>query len=277
MSGDEVLTAVEAALVARFGDGPARASVSFVGVERVEVLRWRDGGMAQLATLGASRHPMHSPDSMHVDPVRGPRVELLTRIRDGSGPSSDAVVRSLAILAASPSVEGIVLRSGATMDLGTPIAPGSSCTGFILAGPILDADRTEDSADAEGAAPADALPAPDAQATGEASAPTVTSAPGSLLDSLSGVADLHLGTLDMSAFEADVTSADGLDLESEDVVVTGVHGVDPVVLLQAIPVTGAELAWARARGVPALQERFLISGTDLSDLGRQAVTFEGPV
>jgi hypothetical protein len=272
MSGDEVLTAVEAALVARFGDGPARASVSFVGVERVEVLRWRDGGMAQLATLGASRHPMHSPDAMHVDPVRGPRVELLTRIRDGSGPSSDAVVRSLAIVAASPSVEGIVLRSGATMDLGTPIAPGSSCTGFVLAGPILDADRADDPAQTDGAADtaADTVDTDVGSTTGK-------SAPGSLLDSLSGVADLQLGTLDMSAFEADVISADGLDLDSEDVVVTGVHGVDPVVLLQAIPVTGAELAWARARGVPALQERFLLSGTDLSDLGRQAVTFEGPV
>ncbi|MDR1998572.1 MAG: suppressor of fused domain protein [Frankiaceae bacterium] len=131
MPGDEVLRAVEAALIQRFGATPARASVSFVGLERLEVLRWRSGAIAWLATLGASRHPMSAGDSMHVDPVRGPRAEILVRVRDDGGASA-ALVRAMAVVAASPAVESMVLRPDATIDLGAALGPGSRCTGFLL-------------------------------------------------------------------------------------------------------------------------------------------------
>lgn len=132
MLGDDVLAAVEAALIDRFGPGPARASVSFLGVERVEVLRWRSGDIAQLATLGAARHPMSGGESMHVDPVRGPRAEILVRVRDDNGSASAALVRAMTVVAAAPSVESIVLRPDSTIDLGTTVMPGSRCTGFLI-------------------------------------------------------------------------------------------------------------------------------------------------
>ena len=219
MSGDQVVAAVEAALLERFGPDPARASVSFVGVERIEVLRWRDGDVAQLSTLGASRHPMSDPTAMHVDDVAGPRAEILVRVRDGrSRPAlSDGLVRALAILAATPAVEGIVLKPESTVDLGEPVTPGSTCTGFVL--------RT---------------------ALGEAA------------DTGAGWRDDETAVLG-SAFIA-----------------TEVPGTEPVALLEAIPVTATELAWARAKGVPALRERLAIAGTDLSDVQRRAVSLADP-
>lgn len=215
MSADQVIAAVEAALLQRFGPDPARASVSFVGVERIEVLRWRHGDVAQLSTLGASRHPMSDPTAVHADPTAGPRAEILVRVRDRvrSGPSlSDGMVRSLAILAATPSVEGIVLKPESTVDLGEPVTPGSTCTGFVLRLALGQAADT-------GAAFAD------------------------------GSAVLHTAMID-----------------------TEVPGVDPVALLEAVPVTPTELAWARAKGVPALRERLAIAGVDLSDVRRRAVS-----
>jgi hypothetical protein len=130
--GDDVLAAVEAALLGRFGSDPARASVSFLGVERVDVLRWRTSGSTVLATLGASRHPMGGTESMHVEPVLGPRAELVLRVRETNQVSADPLVRPLAVLAASPAVEGVVLRSESTFDLGSPLVPRSACTGFLL-------------------------------------------------------------------------------------------------------------------------------------------------
>jgi hypothetical protein len=132
---DDVLGEVEAALLRRLGAEPARAAVSFVGVERIEVLRWREGDVTYLCTLGASRHPMNDPQAVHVDTIGGPRVELLVRIRERASGSSDSLVRSLAVLAATPAVEGLVLRPDATIDLGEPLVPGSACTGFVLSGP----------------------------------------------------------------------------------------------------------------------------------------------
>ena len=42
------------------------------------------------------------------------------------------VWRRLAVLAAAPSVEGIVHRAGATLDIGEALAPGSRCTGVVV-------------------------------------------------------------------------------------------------------------------------------------------------
>lgn len=157
MLGDDVLAAVEAALIDRFGPGPARASVSFLGVERVEVLRWRAGAISQLATVGAARHPMSGGESMHVDPVRGPRAEILVRVRDDDGSASAALVRAMTVVAAAPAVESIVLRPDSTVDLGSPIVPGSRCVGFLI-GPSDAADVDSGVADVEPVALLEAWP-----------------------------------------------------------------------------------------------------------------------
>ena len=45
----------------------------------------------------------------------------------------------------------------------------------------------------------------------------------------------------------------------------------PVALLEALPVTSAELAWCRVRGSRALRDRWAAEGTDLLDLTRGSV------
>ena len=62
------------------------------------------------------------------DPVRGPRAELVVALRGGV----DGVLRSLAVLAATPAVEGLVLQPDALVDLGTPLWEGSVFTAVLL-------------------------------------------------------------------------------------------------------------------------------------------------
>src|SRR4051794_34828311 len=105
MPHDEVLSAVEARLISTLGEPDARASVTFLGTDRIEVLRFRTGeGLVRYATLGMSAAPMGDPTSAVADPVRGPRAELLLTVRGGR----DEVLRPLATLGASPQVEGLV-------------------------------------------------------------------------------------------------------------------------------------------------------------------------
>jgi hypothetical protein len=97
MSLDEVLVAVEARLISTFGEPDARAAVTFVGADRIEVLRFRaEEGLVRYATLGMSGSPMADPTAVVADPVRGPRAELLLTVRGGR----DEVLRPLATLAA---------------------------------------------------------------------------------------------------------------------------------------------------------------------------------
>src|SRR5437764_13038837 len=73
----DVLTAVEAALVDHFGHRPARASVSFVGVDPIEVLRFEPiPGERAYVSLGMARHPMTGA-AASVLAENGPRAELL--------------------------------------------------------------------------------------------------------------------------------------------------------------------------------------------------------
>ena len=88
-------------------------------------------GLVRYATVGVSRRPMHPPTAAVADPVRGPRSELLLSLR----PGRDDVLRSLAVLAASPDVEGIVLVAGATLDLQTPLWPGAGVSAVLLGEP----------------------------------------------------------------------------------------------------------------------------------------------
>jgi hypothetical protein len=127
-----VLAAVEAALIDHFGAPPQRASVSFVGVEPIEVLRFEPiPGERAYVSLGMARHPMSSADAV-LRPADGPRAELMLHLRDPADEHAD-VWRRLAVLAAAPSVEGVVYRAGMSVDLGEPLVAGAVTTGGLVA------------------------------------------------------------------------------------------------------------------------------------------------
>ena len=89
------------------------------------------GGLVRYATLGMSRSPLPDPRATAVDPVEGPRAELLLSVR---GPRDD-VLRAMAVLAASPFVEGAVVVPGASLDLGEPLWPGAPFAAVLVAEP----------------------------------------------------------------------------------------------------------------------------------------------
>ena len=125
------LDAVDAALTAHFAHRPLRASVSFVGVDPIEVLRFEPiPGERAYVSLGMSRRPMTGADAdiMNAD---GPRAELMLHLRDEQDAFAE-VWRQVAVLAAAPAVEGVVYRAGMTVDLGRPLATGSGCTGAVV-------------------------------------------------------------------------------------------------------------------------------------------------
>lgn len=101
------------------GAEPDSASVTFLGTEPIEVLRFRGGGLVHYVSLGCSRHPMTDPAEVVVDPLRGPRAEIVLRLRD-PGPVT-GIARSVAVLAATPAVDGVVLVPDALIDLGSPL------------------------------------------------------------------------------------------------------------------------------------------------------------
>jgi len=192
VSSDPIVDAVEAAVVAHFGHTPQRASVSFLGVDPIEILRFEPiPGERAYLSLGMSRHPMTSAAEA-VQSVDGPRAELMLHLLDPTDEHAD-VWRTLALLAASPAVEGVVYTDGMTVEVGEPLAPGSACVGVI-------------------------------------------------------VVDSPLAP-----------------------VAAGDHEIR---VLQAIPATSTELAWARVRGSAALRERWAERGTDLLDLARRPVALD---
>jgi hypothetical protein len=119
------LDRVRAHLDAHFEQAePDVASVTFLGAEAVDVLRYRSGaagtdGLVHYVSLGCSRHPMVDPAAVVADPDRGPRAEVVLRLRN-PGPVT-GLARSVAVVAASPTVEGVVLTPDALVDLGTPL------------------------------------------------------------------------------------------------------------------------------------------------------------
>jgi len=131
------LELAEASFRDHFGHHPVRASVSFLGVEPIEVLRFEPipDEWAYL-TLGMSRRPMTAADAM-VQAEDGPRAELMLHVRQ-SGGQFDDVWRQLAVLAAAPAVEGVVYVPDMTVDLGQPFAAGSRCVGGVITESVLD-------------------------------------------------------------------------------------------------------------------------------------------
>ncbi len=127
------------------GEPDARASVTFLGTNRIEVLRFADrggdegnggygGGIVRYVTLGMSAQPMTDPTAALADPVKGPRAELVLSVRAGLA-DTDKVLRPLAVLAASPQVEGVVVAPGASLDVGEPLWPGAPFTSVLVAEP----------------------------------------------------------------------------------------------------------------------------------------------
>ncbi|MFG2193009.1 suppressor of fused domain protein [Streptomyces sp. NPDC048639] len=132
----DVLGLVEARLLTALGEPDGRAAVTFLGTDRIEILRFSDvsgdGAVVRYATLGMSAQPMTDPTAALADPVRGPRAELLLSVRAGSA-ETDRVLRSLAVLAAAPQVEGVVVAPGASLDLGEPLWPEAQFTSVLVA------------------------------------------------------------------------------------------------------------------------------------------------
>lgn len=187
---NDVIARVEAALVAHFGQQPQRASVSFVGVEPIDVLRFEPiPGERAYVSSGMSRRPMVGADEM-IRTADGPRAELMLHLQDPADRFVD-VWKRVALLAASPAVEGVVYTPGMTVEIGEPLAIGSRCVGVVI---------TES-------------PIPDI-------------------------------------------------------------GDDRVAVLQAVPATSTELAWARVHGGATLLERWRDNGTDLTDLLRPPVALD---
>ncbi|MFI6942181.1 suppressor of fused domain protein [Streptomyces sp. NPDC050418] len=135
----DVLALVEARLRMALGEPDARAAVTFLGTDRIEVLRFTDvsaegGAVVRYATLGMSAAPMGDPTATLADPVRGPRAELILSVRGGRA-DTDKALRPLAVLAASPQVEGVVVAPGASLDTGEPLWPGAPFTSVLVAEP----------------------------------------------------------------------------------------------------------------------------------------------
>ncbi|MEV0776172.1 suppressor of fused domain protein [Streptomyces sp. NPDC050433] len=138
----EVLSLVEARLRTALGEPDARAAMTFVGTDRVEVLRFLDAGdldepaessaVVRYATLGMSARPMADPTVVVPDPQRGPRAELVLSVRAGLA-DTDKVLRPLAVLAASPQVEGLVVSAGASLEVGEPLWPGAPFSSVLVA------------------------------------------------------------------------------------------------------------------------------------------------
>jgi Suppressor of fused protein (SUFU) len=144
----DVLAEVRAHLREHFARGgitaePDEASVTFRGTERIDVLRFGpdDDGVSHYVSLGCSRHPMFEPTEMVTDALHGPRAEVVVALR---GPSPAGLARSLAILAAAPAVEGLILEPDALIDLETPlwdlpsVPGGAPFTAFLLGDSDID-------------------------------------------------------------------------------------------------------------------------------------------
>jgi hypothetical protein len=122
----QILARVRAHLRAHFSEAVLRAepdvaSVTFLGAEPIEVLRFIPGadGVVHYVSLGCSRHPMTDPTAIVADPQRGPRAEVVLRLRNPGLISR--LAHSLAIVAATPAVDGVVLTEDALIDLGSPL------------------------------------------------------------------------------------------------------------------------------------------------------------
>ncbi|WP_197381959.1 suppressor of fused domain protein [Mycolicibacterium mengxianglii] len=133
----QILTEVRAHLRGHFAAAgitaePDSASVTFLGVERIEVLRFGPDpdGVIHYVSLGCSRHPMGDPSELAADPLHGPRAEVVVSLR-ASAPTP-GLGRAVAVLAATPAVDGVVLQPDALIDLGAKLWDGAKVSAVVL-------------------------------------------------------------------------------------------------------------------------------------------------
>ncbi|BBZ29844.1 hypothetical protein MMAD_41390 [Mycolicibacterium madagascariense] len=138
----DVLAEVRARLRRHFGRAgvaaePVAASVTFLGADPIEVLRFGPDadGTYHHVSLGCSRYPMLDPTAMVVDASSGPRAEVVVSLR---GPTPTGLARSIAVVAATPAVEGLVLVPDALVDLETPLWDGAPFTAMLLGPSDID-------------------------------------------------------------------------------------------------------------------------------------------
>lgn len=138
----DVPAAVRAHLLEHFArhgidSEPDEANVTFLGTETIDVLRFGPDpdGVVHYVSLGCSRHPMFDPTEMVTDALHGPRAEVTVALR---GPSPRGLHRAIAIVAAAPAVEGLVLAPDALIDLETPLWESSPFTAFLLSDSTID-------------------------------------------------------------------------------------------------------------------------------------------
>ena len=136
----DVLADVRARLREHFDrmgvDGePVVASVTFLGAESIDVLRFGPDldGTNHYVSLGCSRHPMLDPTDLVVGSESGPRAEVMVSLR---GPTPNGLARSIAVVAAAPVVEGLVLVPDALVDLETPLWVMPSTDRSAAAAPV---------------------------------------------------------------------------------------------------------------------------------------------
>ena len=110
---------------------PSVASVTFLGADSIDVLRFGPDadGTYHHVSLGCSRYPMLDPTAMVIDSLHGPRAEVVVSLL---GPTPSGLARSIAIVAAAPAVEGLVLAPDALVDLETPLWEAAPFTAVLL-------------------------------------------------------------------------------------------------------------------------------------------------
>lgn len=116
------MTDVRAHLRAHFAAGePDAASVTFVGLQPIDVLRFGSDseGVSHYASVGGSRHAEGTP------------AEVVISLRTGAHPPG--LARSVAVVAAAPAIEGLVLMPDALVDLGQPLWKSAPFTAVLLA------------------------------------------------------------------------------------------------------------------------------------------------
>lgn len=140
----DVLGGVRAHLAKQFAADcvvgePQSANVTFLGVEPIEVVRFgpTPTGVVHHVSLGCSRYPMHDPAGLDVDPIRGPRAEVVVSLKPSS--AMTGLARTVAVLAATPAVEGVVLCPDALVDLGQPLWQNAPFTAFLLSRSDIEA------------------------------------------------------------------------------------------------------------------------------------------
>ena len=114
----DVLTEVRARLDEHFTAEPISASVTFLGAEAIDVLRYGPAGdgVHRYVSLGCSRHPMVDPTQMLADPTTGPRAEVVVAARADAQQVGPVDRRRRRVARR----RGLILRADALIDLETP-------------------------------------------------------------------------------------------------------------------------------------------------------------